>query len=205
MNFVKETSIFLVLIGISVSSCGEKNRKDPVVQSERVRTEQNDKPGLTAENEQNPETKQKADTNAKKPARQLKRYFYPNMSACGGAVYGFYEGESLVKINATYGAELGYSQRIVEFKNGQITQITYVQHVAEWEKYREKYPYEEFHEGEMTYTNRKFVIEFGLKNRYREYVNGQLVSKAIEEDLVNQLTECAYQMQSDLEREKVLK
>ena len=134
-----------------------------------------------------------------------KKYFFPNMHYCGGAVYGFYEGSELKKIEATYGAELGYSERIVEFKNKQISTITYRKHFAEWDVYREKYPdEEEFDEKKMTYTNEVFVFSMSPKLKAKHYVDNKLVSTAIPTELLNELIECTWSMKKSLESEKEL-
>jgi hypothetical protein len=49
--------------------------------------------------------------------KELERFFYPDMSYCGGSLYGYYDKNKLVYIDATYGAELGYIQKIYFIKD----------------------------------------------------------------------------------------
>ena len=42
---------------------------------------------------------------------KLIKVFYPNMSACGGGLFGYYQNGELVLIDATYQAELGFSSK----------------------------------------------------------------------------------------------
>ena len=75
-----------------------------------------------------------------KTENELIKVFYPNMSACGGGLYGYYQGDNLILISSNYGAELGYSSKTVYLKEDKIVKIMYCEHYAEWVKYEEKFP-----------------------------------------------------------------
>jgi hypothetical protein len=59
-----------------------------------------------------------------KNSRLLDKYFYPNMSLCGGAVHGFYKNDQLVFINALHGAEFGYISRQYYYRDTILVKIT---------------------------------------------------------------------------------
>ena len=46
-----------------------------------------------------------------KTENKLIKVFYPDMSACGGGLYGYYQGDKLILISSNYGAESGFSSK----------------------------------------------------------------------------------------------
>lgn len=113
------------------------------------------------ENEKKPSQNQ-IDSLTKEMDRLLERqlltkYFYPNMSGCGGGLYGYYKDSTLLIIDATYQAELGFSSRKMYWHNGSIIKINYREHFAEWAKYEVKYPSDKFKwdPSKMTYADTK--------------------------------------------------
>ena len=97
-----------------------------------------------------------------KSENDLIKVLYPNMSACGGGLYGYYQGNELILISSTYSAELGYSSKTVYFKNDKVVKIIYREHYAEWGKYEEKYPSDkyEWNPDKMTYSDTLYSISF---------------------------------------------
>nr|WP_294860192.1 hypothetical protein [uncultured Fluviicola sp.] len=142
-----------------------------------------------------------------KPSKKtnLTKYFYPNMSSCGGALYGYYDRHTLVKIDSRYNAELGYSQKIIQYENEEITQIIYAEHFAKWDEYLEKYPNdEETDEKKMSYTDDRLEIDFYPVKKIRTYSNNQLTKNVVSEESIQQLLDCAKQMEKELSSEKQL-
>lgn len=74
---------------------------------------------------------------------RLERLSYPHMSFCGGALEGIYSDDALIRIESTYGYDMGYSEKNIDFEDGRITKIEYRLHYADWEKYNERYGAEE--------------------------------------------------------------
>lgn len=91
---------------------------------------------------------------------KLIKRLYPNMSSCGGGLDGYYLDEELVLIDATYGAELGFSSRTCYIRQEIFLKIVYHEHFAEWEKYEQNYPYGEYplDSAKMTYTDTVYQI-----------------------------------------------
>jgi hypothetical protein len=133
------------------------------------------------------------------------KFFYPNMSYCGGAVYGIYKKGELIRIESRYGAELGFSSREVDFDNGEIVKISYREHFAEWGEYSESYPNEETYNPErMTYSDTLYVLEFGKERSFKKFAGEILISTAPNEELIIRLLKCVETMKNELETEKNL-
>lgn len=127
------------------------------------------------------------------------------MSHCGGALYGIYEGNKLVRIESTYGAEMGYSSKDIDFEGGKIIRINYREHYAEWDKYSEKYPNDDgIDPKKMTYSDTLYVLEFGNKKSLKKYAGKKLIATTINKDLVDRLLNCVETMKSELASEKRL-
>lgn len=149
---------------------------------------------------------QKSDipTETKTKAEQhLKRYSYPNMSHCGGSLDGLYDGDKLIRIESTYGAEFGFSSKDVDFVDNKVVTISYREYFADYDKYRLKYPKDEgFDEKKMMYTDTLYVFNFGKVNSCKIYAKKKLVSTKIDESLLNRLLACVETMKDELESEK---
>ena len=129
----------------------------------------------------------------------LTKYFHPNMSVCGGAIWGYYLDSTLLVIDSRYGAELGYVTQKVYLYNSEIIKINGEGEAAEWEKYEEKYPHEkyEFDESKMTYMHSEYEIFFGENVQ----ILGDMESDSTS---INRLINCANTMNKELNREKKL-
>lgn len=134
---------------------------------------------------------------------KLKKYFYPNMSYCGGGLDGYYLADELMYIDATYGADMGYSSKKIYWRNDSIVKIIYHEHYAEWEKYQEKYPnHENIDPSKMTYTDLTQIIEFDKEIRYQTVFKQKKSTSTIDSLSINRLIECAKTMKKELESEK---
>lgn len=139
-------------------------------------------------------------------SKLLTKYFYPNMSFCGGALYGYYKEDELIYINSIYSAELGFSSRQVYLYEGKILKIIYREHFAEWEKYDLNHPPDkyEYDTSKMTYSDTLYTITFNEKLKFEKQSMKKLISKDVDSKLIERLTECAVGMREELETEKIL-
>lgn len=135
-----------------------------------------------------------------KSENDLVKVLYPNMSACGGGLYGYYQGNELILISSTYSAELGYSSKTVYFKDDKAVKIIYREHFAEWGKYEEKYPSDkyEWNPDKMTYSDTLYSISFSSpilfeKSSYEKFLDNQ-----IDYELIKRLTDCTTEMRNEL-------
>jgi hypothetical protein len=117
---------------------------------------------------------------------------YPNMSACGGAVEGYFRDGKLLLIESTFRAEFGYSSKNVYYKNDTIIKIIYQEHNPNWETYSAD------QEDTMTYTDQFYVINFTTKPVFYTKKGKRWVKRKINRALVNQLVSCINQMKSSL-------
>jgi hypothetical protein len=141
--------------------------------------------------------------NEMKNENRLEKISYPNMSACGGGLDGYYSNKKLVLINATYQAELGFSSRALYFKNDSIVRIIYREHFAEWEKYEKNYPSDkyEFDASKMTYSDTLFTITLTNPILFTKQSNDKLISNEMDEKdekLIEQLIKCGQEMKQEL-------
>lgn len=127
------------------------------------------------------------------------------MSHCGGALYGIYSNNELIRIESTYGSEMGYSSKNIDFENGRITKINYREYYGDQDKYFEQYPnVDTIDFQKMTFTDTLYVLEFGDKKSFKKYAGKKLIATTINADLVNRLLKCVETMQSELASEKQL-
>lgn len=140
-----------------------------------------------------------------KESSSLKKYFYPNMSYCGGALYGFYRDDELMRIESTFGSEFGYSSKNVDFNNGKIMRIRYREHYVDWEKYYKTYPNEsEIDPNKLNFTDTLYVLECDETASFNTYVKNKLVSTKLNTVLKAQLISCVETMKKELATEKQL-
>lgn len=145
--------------------------------------------------------------NAAKPKNQktLTKYFYPNMSSCGGALYGYYDDTTLIKIDSKFGGELSLTYQTVVYDRGKIRHITYGQELPKTEEYHQKYPNSEGIDREkLTYTSERVEIDFYPVKKIRTYSNKKQVKNSITEENIQQLLDCAKQMEAELASEKIM-
>ena len=143
--------------------------------------------------------------NSPKPAtkRKLTKYFYPNMSACGGAVYGYYDDTTLVEIDSKYGGEFSLTYQTVQYDQGKIISLIYGEEFPKWDDYHRKYPNStEIDPKNLTYTNDRVEIDFYPVKKIRTFSNKKRIKNSITEEKIQQLLDCAKQMEEELAREK---
>lgn len=135
----------------------------------------------------------------------IQKYFYPNKSHCGGAVYGFYKKGELIRIESIFDAELGYTSRNIDFKYGKIVSIKYHEFSAEWDKYSQNYPNDEgFDPKKMTYSDTLYILTIGKVQTLKKFSGKKLISTKFNEELTEKLLKCAQTMVKELETEKLL-
>lgn len=136
----------------------------------------------------------------------LTKYFYPNMSGCGGGLYGYYKDSTLCIIDAVYQGELGFSSRKMYWYDGRIIKINYREHFAEWARYEENYPADKFEwdPNKMTYTDTIYQITLGIKYQMQKMACNKIISEKQDSILINRLLNCGFEMKKELENERRL-
>lgn len=132
---------------------------------------------------------------------KLVKISYPNMSGCGGGVDGYYLNESLVLIDATYNAELGFSSRAFYINQDKFSKVIYREHFAEWGKYEEKYPHDKFDYDptKMTYTDTVYLITQANPTVFHKKADNKIISNKLDQNLIDRLLSCGQQMKLELQ------
>jgi hypothetical protein len=109
---------------------------------------------------------------------RLVKISYPNMSACGGRLDGYYLNKKLVLVDATYQAELGFSSKTYYIEQDIFLKIIYREHFAEWGKYEQKYPSDkfEFDPSKMTYTDTVYSILLTNPTVFHKKADNKIIS-----------------------------
>jgi hypothetical protein len=131
---------------------------------------------------------------------KLVKVFYPNMSFCGGGLYGYYLNKKLVLVDATYQAELGFSSKTYYIEHDNYVKIIYREHFAEWGKYEEKYPHDkfDFDPSKMTYTDTIYSIVFANPTIFNKKSKGKTISNKLDQSLIDRLQNCGLEMKAEL-------
>ncbi|AUC15882.1 hypothetical protein BTO06_12290 [Tenacibaculum sp. SZ-18] len=131
----------------------------------------------------------------------LTKKFYPNMSVCGGGLYGFYYNDELKLIDSKYGAELGFSSKKIYWNGNKILRIKYREYFPEDGKYLKKYPLEkyEYDPSKMTYSDTIYETTFMNKYEFNKIADSKVVSTIIDSSLMKRLTDCGKRMKTELE------
>jgi hypothetical protein len=131
----------------------------------------------------------------------LNKKFYPNMSACGGGLYGFYYNNDLKLIDSEYGAELGFSSKKIYWNGNKILKIKYREYFAEWGKYEKNYPPKkvEYDPSKITYSDTIYEITFGDKYEFKKMAEEKVISTKTDSTLIEKLTDCGKRMKTELE------
>lgn len=131
----------------------------------------------------------------------IQKISFPDMSACGGGLDGYYYNDKLVYIDATYQAELGYSRRKMYIKDTLILKILYQKHFAEWEKYFKIYPNDKyiFDPQKMTYSDTLYTIIICNPISFVKSAKKKIISKNIDQKLIDELISCGLEMKQELE------
>lgn len=136
-----------------------------------------------------------------KSHNKLKKILYPNMSGCGGSLYGYYLNKELVLIESTYYGELGFSSRSFYINQGDFIKIIYREYSAEWGKYEQKYPSNqyEFDESKMTYVDTISTIILSNPIIFKKQSDNKIVSTDINHALIEELINCGQTMKLELQ------
>ena len=125
---------------------------------------------------------------------------YPNMSACGGALKGFYYKDQLVLIDATYSGELSYTRKKMYVSKASFSKIIYQEHFPEMDKYRKEYPLEKykFDPSKVTFADTIYEINIGQKDGFKKRYLKEILSKKADSTLIVKLLDCGEQMKLEL-------
>jgi len=136
-----------------------------------------------------------------KNENKLVKISYPNMSACGGGLHGYYLNKNLVLIDATYGAELGFSSREFYIDQDKFLKIIYREYIPEWEKYELNYPADkyEYDPSKMTYTDTIYSIILANPTVFRKKADKKTVSTKVNQKLIDNLVACGQKMTLELQ------
>jgi hypothetical protein len=127
-----------------------------------------------------------------------------NMSACAGALTGYYHEGKLVYLKGLYAAELGYTEQKLYLKDSIPYKLHYRQYFAEWEKYALKYPDREaeLDEKKMTYSDTLYHITFTNPVKIAKTSRGKYVNNKMEKDMLGYIKGCVKEMYEELEKER---
>lgn len=131
----------------------------------------------------------------------LVKISYPNRSACGGGLDGYYLDKKLVLIEATYQGELGFSSKTIYLDGVFFLKIIYREHFAEWGKYEQNFPPDKFEwdPGKMTYTDTVYSLLFSTPGVFQKKSNNQIISTRVEKPLIDRLVQCGSEMRLELQ------
>jgi hypothetical protein len=182
-----------------------------VMSCQEVKTKQSQviKPHKTQSSEKNQDSEINQDdtttfhTNQGEP--KVERFFYPQMSFCGGSLEGLYSNDALIRIESTYGYDMGYSEKNIDFKKGRITKIEYREHYADWETYNQRYGDEEgdIDASKMTYVDTLYILKFEPIRQFTIYSGKKRVQQQVSKELLDRLLDCTATMQKELTTERV--
>lgn len=125
---------------------------------------------------------------AQKTKNKLEKVSYPNKTLWGG-LHGYYLDRKLVLIEASDKAELGFASRTFYINEYNFVKIIYREHFAEWGKYDEKYPSDEFEfdASKMTYSDTLYSITLTNPTIFKKQTNNKSISDNINQPLVEKL------------------
>jgi len=139
--------------------------------------------------------------------KELDKFFYPDMSYCGGGLYGYYDRNKLVYIDATYGAEFGYIQKTYFIKDSIYFKIveTNYQPADTVDDYCKTHKSKT---GECDYKNMPYdkiitTIIFSKKEIVSQMKNNEKVELKDTTGIVKTLIECGEIMRKELGEKKI--
>lgn len=100
--------------------------------------------------------------NQLKDQNELEKIAYPNGSACGDKLDGYYLDKKLVLMDASSTTESGFSSKKFYIDQDKFVEIIYQEYFLEWESYEQNYPSNkiELDSSKMTYTDTVYTISF---------------------------------------------
>ena len=139
-------------------------------------------------------------------SKKLKRYRYPSMSFCGGALNGYYFNGQLMLIDATFNGELGFTKKTMYLKDTIFYKIIFQEHFPEWDKYYKKYPQDTIRDvaiNKMTYSDTVYTIILTKMPTSTKAYHKKLINKNVDLFQINNLIACGRRMKKELETEKI--
>jgi hypothetical protein len=130
----------------------------------------------------------------------LTEKMYPNMSACGGSLSGFYYGNQLVFIDATYSGELSYTRKKMYLTETGFSKIIYQEHFPEMEKYKKQYPLNkfDFDPAKVTFADTIYEIKIKPNTEFKKLYLDKVISTERDTTLINKLVDCGNTMITEL-------
>ncbi len=130
----------------------------------------------------------------------LTKKMYPNMSACGGSLSGYYFENQLVFIDATYSGELSYTRKKMYLTETGFSKIIYQEHFPEIEKYEKKYPSEkyDFDPTKVTFADTIYEIKIKPNLEFKKSYLDKVLSTEKDSTLINKLIDCGKKMIAEL-------
>jgi hypothetical protein len=139
--------------------------------------------------------------------KELDKFFYPDMSYCGGALYGYYDKNKLVYMDATYGAEFGYIQKTYFIKDSTYLKIieTNYQPADLVDDYCKTH---KTNTGECDYKNMPYnkiitTFVFSEEKIVTRLKNNKKVNLKDTTEIIKRLIECGQIMQKQLGEKKI--
>ena len=110
-----------------------------------------------------------------------------------------------VKIDAIFGGEYSATRQIFHYDHGKIVHLIYTEEFPKWDDYNKRHPSNtEIDKSKLTYTNDRVEIDFYPIKKIRTYSNKKRIKNVISEERIQQLLDCAKQMEKELSSEKQL-
>ena len=130
----------------------------------------------------------------------LTKKMYPNMSACGGSLSGYYFENQLVFIDATYSGELSYTRKKMYLTETGFSKIIYQEHFPEMEKYKKKYPLDkyDFDPAKVTFADTIYEIKMQPNVEFKKLYLDKVLSTKTDSTLINKFVDCGKEMITEL-------
>lgn len=139
-----------------------------------------------------------------KTTKKLKKYFYPEMSLWGGALYGYYQNNKLVLIDASHGGEFGANSYKIYLKDTIIYKLQYNEYWGDQDTYAKRYPKdEEIDEKKLTYTDTLYTLYLSARPTYIKSSRGKIISRVPSQKQIDYFLSCGHKMRAELETEKI--
>ena len=139
--------------------------------------------------------------------KELNRFFYPNMSDCGGGLYGYYANDKLVYIDATYGGQFGYIRTNYFIKDSVYFKIieTNYQPSVSTDQYCKTHQTKngDCDYGSMPYNKIVTTVIFTKDTIVTQLKNRRKVKLTDTKNVVRTLFKCGQSMQKELSQEKI--
>jgi hypothetical protein len=138
--------------------------------------------------------------------KELERFFYPNMSDCGGGLYGYYDKGNLVYIDATYGGEYGYIQKTYFIKDKEYYEIIETRYLpVDQDNYCKTHKTKtgDCDSKNMPYDKTITTVIFSTDKVVTISKNKKKVKPTDTKGLIKDLIDCGESMKKELSEEKI--